>query len=481
MKSSLAVKNICLIACLSSSASVSASDQWPMYQANPSHTGYIPVNINTSDISLRWKKQLGSLVLNPVTAANGYIFVSQLGYFNKQRLYVLLKNGTINWAKSFPDVYSVNPPSYADGKVYIQTGNNSPGTFLHAYNIHNGYLVFESPHGAQWERYLSPTIYKETVYINGGSYGGMYSFDGKSGSQKWFYDGLPQVDGWTPAVDDKWAYSYIGALYVVDRLTGQAGYKISSSGDNPVVPMLGGANDVFVIDGGVMTKFNTDTRKIAWQKIYNFTDDYTGRPALANGIVYAGTTLGKLAAIDQVTGNKLWAWKNPSGKPLQSNIIVTNSHVFVGTEDETYCVDLKTHQNVWSYPAGGDLTLAESALYIANGSGLLTAFKLGLGDLFAPSSVSFPKPVPVNTTRLTAIMIKNVGDKPVTISNIISRSSSFKVDTIPTSFVITPNQSKPIDISFTPTVAAILETDLVIRSDDQNEPRLLVHLKGKGI
>lgn len=394
---------------------------------------------------------------------------------------MLAKNGTLAWLKSYPGIFSVNPPSYADGTVYIQTGDHTPGTFLRAYNVDNGDLVFESPHDAQWERYLAPTIYKGSVYINGGYYGGMYSFDGKSGSQKWFYDGLPQVDGWTPAVDDKWAYSYIGALYVVDRLTGQAGYKISSSGDNPVVPMLGGANDVFVIDGGVMTKFNTDTHKIAWQKIYNFTDDYTGRPALANGVVYAGTTLGKLAAIDQMTGNKLWAWKNPSGKPLQSNIIVTNSHVFVGTEDETYCVDLKTHQNVWSYPAGGDLTLAESALYIANGSGMLTAFKLGLGDLFAPSNVIFARPTYVNITRFKTIVIKNVGDKPLTISDIVSGSSDFYIETTPTSFTIAPNQSKAIDVSFTPSTAAILETDLIIKSDDPNEPEILVHVKGKGI
>ena len=37
----------------------------------------------------------------------------------------------------------------------------------------------------------------------------MYAFNGSSGSQNWF-GSVPQYDGWTPAVDGKYAYAYTG-------------------------------------------------------------------------------------------------------------------------------------------------------------------------------------------------------------------------------------------------------------------------------
>ena len=97
--------------------------------------------------------------------------------------------------------YSVNPPAYANGKVYIQTGKgtSSPPPYLTAYNGKSGTMVFQSTFAAQWENYLAPTPYGGNIYINGGYYGGMYSFNGSSGSQNWFAN-VPQYDGWTPAM-----------------------------------------------------------------------------------------------------------------------------------------------------------------------------------------------------------------------------------------------------------------------------------------
>lgn len=482
MKSSSSIINIVLSASvLLGSGRLLASDQWAMHQANPAHTGYIPVSINAGDITYQWKKTLSSVALSPVAAAQGLIYVAEPGYFGTQHLYVLRKNGNLAWGKAYSDIFSVNPPSYADGKVYIQTGNHSTGTFLRAFNARNGNVIFESPHAAQWERYLSPTIYKETVYINGGSYGGMYSFNGRNGHQNWFYGALPQVDGWTPAVDDKWAYSYIGGLYVVDRLTGASVFNILNSGtSSSSVPMLGGANDVFVIDGGMLTKFNTDTRKIAWQKIYNIGEDFTGQPALANGIIYAGTKAGRLVALSQTTGATLWSWKSTLKDSVQNNLIATKSHVFFGTANQIYCVDLNTHQSVWSYAGGGYLALAESALYIASPTGKLTAFKLGVNDLFAPSSYFFGQSA-VQAPMSKSFSIKNVGDKTLAVSDIISDSSVFNVETTPTFFILTPGQSKLITVSFTPSATGRFAANLSIISDDQNEPEMIVKLNGKGI
>lgn len=454
-----------------------ASDQWAMHQANPSHTGYVPVTIVPGDITLHWKKSLANTALSPVTVAQNQIYVAVPGYFNIQHMYSVKKNGHLAWGKSFSNTFSVNPPSYANGKVYVQTDNHSSDTYLRAYDAKSGNIIFQAPHSAQWEHYLSPTIYKNSVYVNGGSYGGMYSFGANQGYENWFYGGLPQVDSWTPAVDEKWAYSYIGSLYVVDRLTGKLAFEILNSGEQAQVPMLGGMNDVIVVDGGLLSKFNTSTQKIAWQKTYGFNEDYTGQPALANGIIYAGTTQGSLVALDQTTGKTLWAWKNTVKDSVINNVIATKSHVFFTTANKLYGIDIKTHKNVWSYAASGQLALGESGLYVAGNDGKLTAFKLGLADIFAPSGISFPRTA-VDAISTKKITIMNVGDKNLAISSIVSGKAEYTV-TSPSAFVIAPNQSKAIEVSFEPIAAGIVETDLIINSDDANEQQTSIHLKAR--
>ncbi|MDD5275735.1 MAG: PQQ-binding-like beta-propeller repeat protein [Methylovulum sp.] len=481
MKTTLAaaISKLLAVSCVLLSVPAMASDQWAMDQANPAHTGYIPVTIDSNKIAFRWKKQVSTSALNPITVAAGSIFASDWGYFNTQHLYAINKNGQLAWGKSFSDIFSINPPSYADGKVYVQTGNSDSDTYLRAYAALSGNLVFQAPHAAQWERYLAPTIYKGNVYINGGTYGGMYSFNGGKGKLNWFYGDLPQVDNWTPAVDEKLAYSYIGSLYAVDRLTGKHLFTIANSGQQQAVPMLGGLNDVFVVDGGMLNRFKTDTHKIAWQKTYNFNEDYTGQPALANSVVYVGTTKGSLVALDQATGKILWAWKNTAKGIVINNIVATKSHVFFTTENKLYAVDLKTQQNVWSYPVSGHLALGESGLYVASGDGTLTAFGLGLPDIFA-TSIRYFWSTAINATQTKTITIRNVGDKKLTISDITSASFAFIVKS-PTAFVLAPNQSKQVEIDFTPSTAGLIETDLTVKSDDENEPEIIVHLKGKGI
>ena len=55
----------------------------------------------------------------------------------------------------------------------------------------------------------------------------------------------------------------------------------------------------------------------------------------------------------------------------------TKNLLLVSTAANTYAVDLTSHAQVWSYPAGGHLTLsAQGILFIAQSSGKLTAISM---------------------------------------------------------------------------------------------------------
>jgi hypothetical protein len=361
-------------------ASVASSGSWPMFQADAQHTGYLPVSLDPPSFSLRWQRNVGGdYVLNPVTAGDGRVFVTLLTYFNDVTTLFALRtlDGETLWSKGFGSVFSVNPPSYAYGNVYVQTGNHGSDTWLHAFEGATGATVFKAPHAAQWERYYAPTIYDGEVYVNGGYFGGMYGFDAYTGAQLWFTE-LPQYDQWTPAVAGGTAYAYVGedvpGLYGEDRLTGEQTQFIADPGFDwsgwsmNLAPVIGAHDDVIVIQDGRLIGFDTALGTIRWQ----VPSLFAGQPSVALDRIYAIDD-GDLVVLDELTHALLWSWQPPAGA-LTGPMIVTNKHVLASTGQAVYAVDLATHGSVWTYAVGGHLALADDTLFVASSDGTLTAF-----------------------------------------------------------------------------------------------------------
>jgi outer membrane protein assembly factor BamB len=351
---------------------------WPMYQAGPEHTGYVPATFDSSAFTLRWQRTVGSGTLNPVTAADGKVFVS-LNSTGDSLFALNAGNGQTLWTKSFGSPFSVNPPTFAYGNVYLQTCNHSSDTYLRAYDANTGGFVFRTPHAAQWERYYAPTVRDGKVYVDGGYYGGMYSFDAYSGVQEWYHS-LPQYDQWTPAVDQQYAYAYVGeytpGLYVLNRATGTQAYMIPdpnfdwSGWSMNLAPVLGSMDDCLAIHDGRLISFDLGEEAIRWE----LNENFSGQPTLANGVIYA-INGGALTARDELTGANLWGWEVPSGS-LTGTLIVTDNLLFARTSSRVYAVDLVTHQDVWSFQGTGQLALGEGTLYIAGSGGYLAAITL---------------------------------------------------------------------------------------------------------
>ena len=363
-----------------------ATDAWPMYQANARHTGYVPLSLDPAGFELLWQRTVAQgRALNPVTAADGKVFCSLVSYFTGgDSLFALdAASGSVLWSKSFTGSnggpFSVNPPSYAFGNVYIQTGNHGSDTWLRAYDAATGEFAFQSAHSAQWERYFAPTIHDGKVFVNGGYYGGAYGFDAFTGAQEWF-TGLPQYDEWTPAVEGDRVYCYVGeyqpGLYILDRTSGvTVGFIADPNFDwngwsMDLAPVVGNHSDVIVIHDGRLINFDTASRTIRWE----LDGSYTGQPTVAHDAIFAVRN-GRLAVLDEVTGTSLWSWQPPQGQ-LSGSMIATDTHLFGATSTTVYAVDLVSHQTAWSHPVSGQLALGNGALYVAGPSGVLTAVRL---------------------------------------------------------------------------------------------------------
>ncbi|MCM3875125.1 MAG: PQQ-binding-like beta-propeller repeat protein, partial [Thermoanaerobaculia bacterium] len=370
-----------LALCLSDSRPA-AAQSWPMYQVDPSHTGYMPVSLAPGQFYVRWSKGIGvvaggNLSVNPVAAGDGMVYATLKIYFNDVTQLFALRttDGSTLWSKGFGDVFSVNPPAYVNGIVYLQTGNHTPDTWLWAFDGGSGTKHFQVPHTAQWERYYAPTVVEGRVYVNGGYYGGMYGFNGLIGNQLWF-SGLPQYDEWTPAVDALRAYAYVGeyvpGLYIKKLVDGTDAQPVAFIPDPDFewngwsmnqAPVIGGAGEVLAINGGAgrLIAFDPVAGTIAWQ----LKDRYTGQPSVAGGRIYVVNN-GGLSVLDESSHTLLWSWMPPqppvSGtRAITQPMIVTDTHVLVSTEDTVYAIDLTTHVALWSFAA------ANAKLAIADG------------------------------------------------------------------------------------------------------------------
>jgi Big-like domain-containing protein/putative pyrroloquinoline-quinone binding quinoprotein len=354
----------------------SGAVEWTTYQGNASHTGYNPVVMDTRVFQELWTKSVSSAALNPVTAGEGKVFVTTNAYFGIQQAKSLdARTGTELWSRDFGAIHSVDPPAYANGTVYLQTGGHED-SFLWALDAATGSVRSQTAYLNQWSRYFAPVIVGATVYVAGGYYGGMYAFSATEGVQRWFA-ALNQYDQFTPAVKDGLVYAYTGLynpkLTVADAATGAIQYEIADPGfvwdgwSMNTAPTLGGASNLLATNGGRLISFNLLSRSIG----YALTSSFRGQPTIANGVVYVVNNA-QVEARNESDGALLWSW-TPPGQPA-GPMIVTRNLLLVSTAASTYAVDLASHTQVWSYAAGGQLALsAQGILFIAQSSGRLTA------------------------------------------------------------------------------------------------------------
>lgn len=368
---------------------------WPMYQGNSEHTGFVNMVVFPKFFSLRWKYKLlhdpsgeDKFKINFPIAANNTLYVSTDSSYDDHYLFAIKqKDGSTLWKKSYKNYSSINGPSYDNGKIFIQTVDDDENAVVYTYDAHNGDLLFTSPFSAQWDNYLPATEFNNAVYIAGGTYGGAYSYDEATGKLLWHVS-LPQYDLWTPTVDSKYVLAYVGlddsnsndaeaALIALDRTSGKELFSIPdpnyqwtgySMGFSPVLDKK--LQLAFVAESGYLTTFDLQAKNIR----YSIGGGYSGQVVLNNNTIYADRN-GTLQAVNETTGDPLWAWQ-PSGDTLTDHMIVTRNVLFVAGENNTYAINLLTHHLVWSYPVGGQLAISNNTLYIISDDSTVNAIKI---------------------------------------------------------------------------------------------------------
>ena len=354
---------------------------WVTYQGNARHTGFVPVTADPSVFRELWSATpFGATALNPVAAADGKVLVSTRTYFGSQRLTVLnAATGTALWSHDFGGIHGVHPPAYGNGAVFVTTSGHQD-SYLWSFDAGTGAIRFRSAYGNQWSAYFAPVVLGTNVYMPGGYYGGVYSFSGSDGAQRWFTT-TNQYDEWTPAVGEGRVYTYTGSyspkVTALDAASGAQLFEIAdpafswSGWSMNLAPVLGAADNLLATNGGRLISFDLAGQRIGWQQ----TGSFTGTVAVASGQLYVVNS-GQVDVRRESDGSLVGPWVPPTGS-VQGPVLVTNNIFFASTASATYAVDIASRRTIWTYPVGGHLAINEAgSLLIATGTGKVVAIGL---------------------------------------------------------------------------------------------------------
>ena len=357
-------RSCALIICLSLSLSASISgqlvvaDEAVAYQINPAHTGALHTRGLHPPLSVKWSVNLGGTVSYPIIV-DGKVFVVTVN--NGVNLYALdAQNGNTLWGPiSIPNSQgNWGAAAYDNGTLFV-VPNPTPalnGGEILAYDPATGDLLWTALLPGAYEFNSSPVAFGDIVYAAGNGFA--YAVDETNGDVLWT-DGVDGGGNSSPAAGSKGVYfSYQCANYDFAPKTGASIWSNNNcSGSDGLTPVLfdsklyvrgsynfncsGNVNgQVFKASTGAfvscfnsqfapafaegiglytenkkLTAFTVSTGATVWTASSG-NDSYSSAPIIVNGVVYIGTTKGKLIGHSLKNGTKLLSIS--MGAPIQA-------------------------------------------------------------------------------------------------------------------------------------------------------------------
>jgi len=389
-------------------AATSSPGDWTQYlrdnmqRWNPYET-VLGVN-NVSGLKLKWQNSLGGNSSEPVVA-NGVVYFGTSNNSGPHPEIILyaLNAGTGAELWNFPTQGNLtSSPAVANGVVYI----GSTGGTVYAVNASTGAELWSYATGVPVA--TSPAVANGVVYVGSNDDEGVgnsfFALNASTGALLWSSEGVGPPTSFSPAavangvvyvsVADALDRSYF--VYAANASTGAALWSFQRAGSpyadegpfgspavaNGVVYIGSDGTNVpgpgFVPIPGNLYALNASTGAVLWS--YK-TGNVGGAPAVANGIVYAGSVNG-LYALNASTGALLWRTsQNAVDSPAVANgVVYFSSFNQNAGADTVYALNANTGAVLWSYDVGASAAstpiIVDGVAYFRGGDGLY-AFSVG--------------------------------------------------------------------------------------------------------
>jgi outer membrane protein assembly factor BamB len=358
-----------------------------MYRGDAQRTGFFETDGVPVLNGVKWKFQTDDEVWSSPVIADGVVYFGS----DDDHLYAVnAETGESVWHfETGDDIHS--SPAVSDGLVYIFSYDG----YLYAVDVEKGQEVWKFDtlddsllseiHRPSYDDYMSsPVVDKSVVYIGGlDPRKCLFALDAKTGSEIWHFEpeSVDQVRS-SPAIFGDMIFfgSEFSKFYALDINTGELKWDKALGGNAGYAPAVDkdgivyfSSKDTFLyaVDG--------QTGEEKWRNNLASSSWVTSSPAIANGLVYAGTSDGRqLHAVNQETGEIQWAF--PAKGYVWSSPAVGGEIFYVGSGNGAiYAVDALTGQEIWNFKTEGSVystpVVADGVVYVGSLDGYLYALE----------------------------------------------------------------------------------------------------------
>jgi hypothetical protein len=378
---------------------IAADENWSTLQRDPGHTGYLPASFSAASFTDAWTITTDGPP-SEVAARSGSVFFNDL--HADKHVYthsVATSNGSPLWAfdigqGNYAPGRRPHGPAYANGRVasisYNQTSSASP---MQVINAATGGYVSTPTYDAQFSDGSVPTMVGDEIFFTSGYYGNaIFNANAATGDRIWGTTSAGQYGGYvmqgeSVAVDQYYVYFFqAGSIVVLKRDGSLAKFIqnpfftrnfISYYGEYVGAPMLDSAGRIYVFtdnrqrgDALPIAAFSLFADKPLWRTGFS----YVGDPAVRGDRLYGVRSSSTIVDLVDTSTGLVAASINVGGNSnLTSNVIVSDSHLFVSSPTTTFAVDLTKSDFpvVWKTSFGGALAITpEGYLIISTTTGL---------------------------------------------------------------------------------------------------------------
>lgn len=319
---------------------------------------------------LLWRYTTSGAVHSSPTVAKGVLYVGSMDGF----LYALdATTGMLRWRFATGHGF-ISSPAVAGGIVYV--GSNEG--HLYALDAASGDLLWRS--ATDGPVYSSPAVAGDMVFV-GSMDGYLYALDSATGKRRWRYA--------------------VGSRYSSSRKIGLLSSPTVSEG-HVYIGTMEGLLVLDAVSGERIWSYDQNWRRTLPRSeatVYSAPNEVSSSPALANGMVYFGSLDGHLYAVDAAGGEHRWnvalstterndefgfstAWT----ANFHSSPLVVDGILYVGSGlNHVYALDAGSGQIHWQYTTdhvvNSSPALAEGVVYIGSDDGHLYALDASNGQL----------------------------------------------------------------------------------------------------
>ena len=372
----------------SQAASANLPGDWTTYGNNPGHTGYFPGTLNGLPFVMKWRTPMPNFNITQPAIGGGRVYVTSGWYYGNMYLIALdAETGQAIRTNNFGSWYSINPPTYSDGAVYVQRTDSMSGQISQMVRFDATTLAtnWMTTFTSQGSYYYAPVVVNGTVYADTGYYVELTGYNRTNGAVRF---SVPLIgngcDEWTPAFYNDKVYTWVNGFFSEHNPnTGARLWTLTNATQSEFLYSM--ERTLAVADGRAY--FTSKTKLMAVDltgrtNLWEVTGSFSGTPSVANGIVYAISN----SVVNAYTTNGVFVRRYDTASSVErliGQLIVTDDVLLTAGSYGVYVFRLADgvrQQLISSFRTpcycyyGSRISLANNTLYVSSGDGGVYAY-----------------------------------------------------------------------------------------------------------